>query len=244
MDTSFWIQCNPKIKIENTAKKYFNEYLYKLVLYAPVGRIIDAKGTVEQALEHRKVMTKNINHAGWWGQRFSKDLENANVELLAKLREIRQDRALGLKLRVEEPRIQIYAKTADELVKLVKEQFDPDWYQYVETVAGPANKVCEDLLNSGGIIRKTNNGFKYKVIIRDGRYGDDTKRNVLNYLINLGEEQAHVTSTVFDMLHKPGNSYIWNAYFYVNDPNVTSFISLMSPGMIGNIHELIVVADK
>ena len=66
MDTSFWIQCNPKITVEHTAKKYFGEYLHKMVLYVPAGRLIHTKNDIVQELAYRK----SYNPGGsWWIKR-------------------------------------------------------------------------------------------------------------------------------------------------------------------------------
>jgi hypothetical protein len=81
MDTSYWIQCNPKVSVEHTTKKYFGKYLYKLVLYAPAGRLIHSKGSMAQELQYRR----SFNHGGSWRYKnLSKDAENADIEFLKK----------------------------------------------------------------------------------------------------------------------------------------------------------------
>ena len=242
MDTSFWLQYSPKITVEHTVKKYFGKYLYKLVLYAPAGRLIDSKGSMTDALEHRKTVHKNINHAGWWGHRYQKDLDNADTELLDRLRDIRHDRSLGLKLRVEEPRVQIYATTEQQLQTLTSTYF-AKWGMYIEGVSGPEDANAEAVLNTGAIIRKNDTGYRYKIILKDGRYELDTKQQILNYLLNLGPDEIKMSNTVIHMLSKNTN-YIWNLYFYANDPRITSFLELISPGIVSNTHELIVMPHK
>ncbi|CAB5215119.1 hypothetical protein UFOVP190_403 [uncultured Caudovirales phage] len=242
MDTSFWLQCNPKITVDHTAKKYFGQYLYKLVIYAPAGRLIDSKGSMTDALEHRRTVHKNINHAGWWGHRYQKDLDNADTDLLNKLRDIRHDRSLGLKLRVEEPRVQIYATTEQQLQNLVNAHF-AKWKQSIEGFSGPEDADAEAVLNTGAIIRKNDVGYRYKIILKDGRYENDTKQQILNYLLNLGPDEIKMSSTAIQTLSKSSN-YIWNLYFYANDTRITNFLELISPGIISNTHELIVMPHK
>jgi hypothetical protein len=245
MDTSAWIQYNPKITVDHTLKKYYGKYLYKLVVYAPAGRLINSKPkeSVEQALARRREIFSNISHGSWWGIRQNQDLANANVELLEILRGIRLQRLPSVKLRVEEPRVQIYAETQQQLLDLVNTHFGSQFYSHIESVAGPADSRAEAILNSGAIIRKTEAGYRYKVILRDGRYGADAKQNILQYLLNLGEDQAHLPKSAHDMLSK-STSYAWNLYFFANDPQVTSFLSLIQPGLVSNIHELVVLANK
>ena len=241
MDTSFWIQLNPKITVEHTTKKYFGRFLYKIVVYCPAGRLIDSKGDMPSALEHRRSISKHINHSGWWGVRQNRDLDNANIELLDCFRNLRRNSS-GLKLRVEEPRIQIYSANEEDLINLIETQLQP-FANYVEAISGPANEACADILNSGAIIRKTDIGYTHKVILRDGRYSSDTKENLLSYLTSIGPENINVPTSLINMLTKH-SSFIWNAYFYTNDPSVITFINLMHPGLVLNIHELIVMPHK
>jgi hypothetical protein len=243
MDISFWIQCNPNITVEHTTKKYFGKFLYKLVVYCPAGRLIDSKGNMPDALAHRRMISKNVNHGGWWGYRFNKDLDNANVEFLNQLREIRLDRGLGIKLRVEEPMVQIYAKSAGDLQNLVTTHFSNDQRQYVKAVAGPKDAAAEAVLNSGAIIRRENNGYRYKIILKDGRYTPAIKQSLLQYLENQGPEQVQLSRTAREMLNKT-TSFVWNLYFYSNDVNVITFLNLISPGIVSNYHELVVLDNK
>jgi hypothetical protein len=239
MDTSFWIRCNPKVTVEHTTKKYFGKFLYKVVLYCPAGRLIDSKGPMYKELEHRKSIYKHINQSGWWGARQNRDLDHADMPLLETMRGIRKNSvSAGIKLRVEEPRIQIYAATEDELVNLVIDHLQP-FVKHIESIAGPANEEAAEVLNSGAIIRKTDNGYTHKVILRDGRYSLDVKDAVLKYLDNLQIEMVGVPGSCRTMFTK-STSYIWNCYFYTNDPSVITFLNLIQPGLVSNIHELVV----
>ena len=237
MDTSFWIQCNPKITVEHTLKKFYGRYLYKIVVYCPAGRLIDAKGTMDAELEHRKSIYKHINQSGWWGHRHNRDLDHADIPLLETLRGIRRNQS-GVKLRVEEPRIQIYAETEEDLVAIVQNQLSA-FVSSVESVAGPANDEAAEVLNSGAIIRKTDNGYTHKIIIRDGRYGSAVKETILQYLDGLHIEIIGVPKSCREMFSK-SSSYVWNCYFYTNDPSVTTFLNLIQPGLVSNCHELVV----
>jgi len=241
MDMKFWIQCNPKIAVDHTLKKYFGKYLYKIVVYAPGGRLIDDKTDIASALAHRREVIKNVTKSGWWGHRFSKDIDNADVGLLEILRDVRRNSA-GIKLRIEEPRVQIYANTEQELVDLVTNRFG-GFYLAIESVAGPADAAAESALNSGAIIRKVNTGYTHKVILRDGRYTPEIKMSMLHYLTNLQGHTLHLPDSLTAML--TGQSgYVWNGYFYTNDPSVTMFLNLIHPNLVLNIHPLVVLPHK
>lgn len=237
MDTSFWIRCNPKLTVEHTVKKFYGKYLYKIVVYCPAGRLLDSKGPMDKELTRRKEIYKHVNQSGWWGHRQNRDLNQADPLLLETLRSVKRSSS-GIKMRVEEPRIQIYASTEDELVNLVLDHLQP-YVKNIETIVGPANEHDIDVLNSGAIIRKTDNGYSHKVILRDGRYTPEVKETILQYLDSLQIEVVGVPSSCRNMLSK-STSYIWNCYFYTNDPSVTTFLTLIQPGIVSNIHELVV----
>jgi hypothetical protein len=205
--------------------------------------LIDAKGPMDAALEHRRTVAKNINHGGWWGRRTNPDLEHADVEFLDMLREVRHDRSMGIKLRVEEPMIQIYADSDATLQTFVSTHFASNQKNYVRSISGPIDSEAEAVLNSGAIIRKENNGYQYKIILKDGRYTSEIKQNLLAYLENQGLEQVQLSSSARVMLSK-STGYVWNLYFYSNDISMITFLNLISPGIVSNYHELVVLSNK
>lgn len=244
MDTSFWIRFNPKITVEHTVKKYFGKYLYRLVVYAPAGRLIESKSSMADALTHRLSITKSINYGGYWGNNGywasrNKDIDNADIEFLDCIRDIKHDKPAGIKMRVEEPRVQIYADTETALQDVVAQYFKPEHYQYIESVSGPADADAETLLNAGAIIRRKDNGYRYKILLRDGRYGAQVKSQLLQYLTGLELDQVLIPKSMIDTLEGK-SAYTWNLYFYSNDLSLNTFISLINPDLILNHHELIV----
>jgi hypothetical protein len=241
MDISAWTQYNPKIVQEHTTKKFFGRYLYRLVVFCPAGRAIDSKRDIANEIDHRHSVSANIG--GWWGQRMARNLDQADVGFLTRMRTLRHQRLTGTKMRVEEPRLQIYAESEQQLMTIVQTYFDPTDYQYIESISGPRDLAAENILNSGAIIRRRDVGYTHKVVIRDGKYSSDVKTSLLNYLVNLGGETVKVPTSCSHMLTKT-SSYMWNAYFYTNDPSIVSFITLMHPGLVSNIHELVVASYK
>lgn len=242
MDTSFWISCNPAVRVEYSFKKYFGKHLYRLVMYAPGGRQIDGIQDIGASITRRKAITGNMAN-NWWSSRRDHYLVAADVAFLTKLRELRNNRgALGIVFRLEEPRVQIYASSLDLLQDIVNTYF-AGFEKYVDGIAGPASVEAEAVLNNGGIIRKKDNGYKYKVVMRDGSYDVSTKQSVLNYLTNLGDETVHIPSGCRWQLSKSG-SYIWNCYYFLNDISVNSFVHLICPTLISNSFELVVMPNK
>jgi len=242
MDTSFWTQCNPNISIEHTVKKFYGKYLYKLVLYAPAGRLIFSSGDITDGLEYRKTFSYNQG-GSWWVRKSNSTLQDTSVSLLENIRQLKIDHLPDIKIRVEEPRIQIYSQYDQQLKDIVSKYLSVVPASYIETVSGPADIESEDILNTGAIIRKNDIGYQYKITLRDGTYSAETRKSILNYLQNLDVEQVRVPNGTFDMLARP-SPYLWGCYIYTNDLSTLTFLQLIAPGIVGNYHELIVVPHK
>jgi hypothetical protein len=241
MDIFDWIQYNPNIVQENTTKKFFGLYLYRLVVLCPGGRAIDSKQDIAKEVQHRRSISAKIG--GWWGQRMVRDLDQADVEFLGRMRILRHQKPNGIKMRVEEPRLQLYAESEEQLQNIVQVYFDQSDYRYIESIAGPESVETAVALNSGAIIRRRNLGYTHKVIIRDGKYSTEIKTSILNYLTGVDQTTVKIPRAFLQMLTK-SSSYMWNGYFYTNDPDVATFINLIHPSLVLNIHELIVTDTK
>jgi hypothetical protein len=241
MATSFWTQFNPNIKQRETVKRYFNRYLYKIVIDAPGARsILDDSASIEYSISKQMHELKRLlrfNEPYW--ERKIQQLNTADVDQLTRLRTLRQGNP-NLKFRVEEPRIQIYADTEQELTTLVG--YLKPYRQTVTEIYAPKDNTV-DLLNGDAIIRRRSNGYRYRVNFRDTTIDPDIKANLLTYLDNLTSAEVLVPKNVHRMLTRPGK-YIWSMYMYSNDLALNSFIELICPGIIAKNHELVVRPTK
>lgn len=238
MDTLFWTQSNPDIEFTHTHKQFFKKYLYKLFVYAPGGRQIDHKmdSVASALLERARAGGRMYNYGGSWRDRIDQHyIKEADALFLEYLRHVKQTNK-KVKFRIEEPNIQIYAADEADLQLIVKE-FDPAWNKYIEELMHPENDACAEVLKAGAILVSTPHKYSHKVVIRDGRYNKQIKSQVLNYLESLGD-LVKLSNGSLDMMTKPYES-MWGVFFYTNDPSVTTFLSLISPGIIANIHELV-----
>lgn len=240
MDTLFWTTLNPNTKIESSVKKYFNTHLYKLVVDCPAGRLIDTKGSLREALATRATIEENRKIMFSWVPHTSKNLAEADIKQIDRLRTLKKDKVPEIRVRVEEPRIQIYATTEAALQNVVKQYFDASDYQRIELISGPADNNAATILNSGAIIKKSSFGYRYKIILRDGRYDSQVKQNMLNYLMGIGDEHVHLPASTKYTLGNNGD-YMWGIYFYSNDLSFNSFLEIICPGAILNCHELVVL---
>jgi hypothetical protein len=238
MDISYWTQLNPNVGFEHTRKQYFKKYLYKLDVYAPGGRQIDHRmSSVREALDQRRSHSRSYNYGGSWRDQYDRHfLDSADPEFLELLRTLKRHNK-SIKFRVEEPSVSIYAETIDDLKNIVG-NFKTQHTKYIEKITYPANQQQVDLLTAGAILVSTPQKYSHKVILRDGRYSMETKAQILRYLEGL-DDLVKVSKGSYDMLTKPYAS-MWGVFFYTNDPKVTTFLNLLSPGLVSNIHELIV----
>ena len=241
MDTLFWTRSNPKILIKQTTKKYYEQYLYKLTIYSPAGRLIYDKNHLENCLNLRDHYYKAWSAGfGYAMHPFTEpDIVTINIKLLKILKDLRTN--LHIRMRIEEPLVQLYAKTEDELQQLVNGVLSP-FVDNIRIITGPQNEKAAAILDSGMIIRKKDIGYKYKMIFRDGIYTSEIKNNLLQYLITLGSD-VKIPNSVRRQLSSPHRA-LWNGYIYINDVKINTFISLIAPGLIGKLYELTILADK
>lgn len=232
MDTLYWNKLNPTVEFNSTVKQFYNQYLWRMVIDAPGGKLLYSKNpNLEEALEHRKNVEKLYNPGSWY--RRSTNVEQINLNLLSAVRAVKSDFIGQCKMRIEEPNIQFYAQ--DELtLKKVAEQLPVT--TGIKTVTGPELRTIP-LLESGAIISRVPVTYTYKFIIRDGRYTAQVKQQLLNYLDGLGED-VKLSKTCRTMLGRPYPS-IWSVYFYAQDDSIATFISLIGPNLISNIHRMV-----
>ena len=244
MDISYWTQKNPNIVVGHTTKKYFGKYLYRLAIYCPAGRLIYSVGDLTKQLTIR---TCNIGRAqpGWWGGRNDQfDLKSTNLELLTEIRSMKYNPIFSnIHVRVEEPRIQLYAATENILKDLITQTNIGLFSEHFYNINGPKDAIETQILDGDCIIRKRDIGYKYKVIFRDGSYEKEVKNNVIQYLNNIDPNIVKIPEGCKSMFSK-SYSLIWGCYFYTNDLSVNTFLTLIAPGIISKSHELVIISDK
>ena len=205
-----------------------------MVIYAQAGRLLASKHNLESALERRRNLTKSYNYAGSWYNTRHNNLDKVNINLLESVRQIKSDFGAQIRIRIEEPQIQFYAEdeaTLQNIAQLLESR------DCIQSINGPSDAEAEKLLKTGAILRQSAVDYRYKVIVRDGRYSSQCKQQLLNYLTSLGDE-IRLTKGCIEMLNKTYPS-MWGIFFYTNDPNLVTFIHLIDPTLISNIHELV-----
>ncbi len=244
LDMSYWTKANPCIAVEHTQKKFFGRYLYRLILNVRGIDLIKDTGSFESSLLARQLVANRFGYIGHWNYKYfyKVKLEDLDLTALEILRNFKNQCPAGVRLRVEEPRMIIYAGSEEILKDILGDQLQSVSKVHLHSITGPKNAETAELLNSGAILRKTDIGYRYKILFRDGRYGQEIKQQILGYLINFLPNSVEILPSTYQMLS--GNSqYLRSGYFYSDSSEITQMISLICPGIILNCHELI-VQDK
>lgn len=245
MDTSFWTQLNPTVKCIETKKKFFNQYLYKAVVHTPGCRIINDNKILYKGVEH--LLNQRINllestanyRIGSWSSSYTqRRVEylkvHARIDQLEYWISIRNALKGSIKLRLEEPNLSVYCNDQELLYCLLVKNYP----ERVEEIHSPANEKSIEILNRGEIIFKSYPEFQYKIMLRENKIKDvETKRTLLDYLYNLGDDEVCLTKSLVKHL---GSNHMWfpGGYFYAKDEKIVTFINLIAPECIAGIYKL------
>lgn len=242
MDTLFWTTLNPNITVEETTKQFYGRFFYRLVINAPGARSIDAKVSINVALEQRRAYARSYNYGGsWWGGRERALVDNADPVLLNILKDVKQLYAEDIRMRIEEPNVQIYSEDLQVLHTIAARINSATLMNdtALVSISMPRNEAAKEMLRNGVIIKKNAQEFKYKIMFKDGRYSQTAKTQILNYLMSL-EDTVKVPLSSQRMLTNTFES-CWGVYFYSKDVSIITFIKLIEPTIVSNIHELTVL---
>lgn len=240
-----WTNLNPTVKIVATKKKFFNNYLYKVVVWCPGGRLINSRldQDAEVLLSRRiKLLSdqRTYNYGGSWFSSMAtihgKELEaNGRADQLQHLINIKQQYKDRIKIRIEEPNVGIYCNDEGLLYSLM----NANYLDRIKEVHRPMDDRAVDVLNRGEIITKKEPEFAFKVVLRDFVFADkDVKINILDHLYNLDkDDQVCLTKGITKHL---GSSlhYFPGGYFYAKDEQTMTFVNLICPGLISGIFKL------
>jgi hypothetical protein len=121
------------------------------------------------------------------------------------------------------------------LYRLANEQF-VGFRHTLLSVFRPSNPTRLEQLADGNIIMKQDLGYRYKFLIRDGRYGKENKQALVNYLDQLGD-LVKVSPTVRRSLAI--GDHMYRCWFYSNEIELGTMIDLITPGAISKIHTIV-----
>jgi hypothetical protein len=238
MDISFWKNLSPDIEFENTSKKYFGQYLYKLEVYAPGCKSIHATD-IPKDLTSRGRTHPGYNLGGsWWNIKLQNWLSKADMSQLSRLQYIKNIFP-DVKVRTQEPTISFYATSEDVLKNIILEM-DKVHQANVKNITGPESAEIGELLsNNNKILVKRKPAYQYKVCLREKKFATESRQQILSYLDSLGELIKIPTGTRTQLIRTHG--WLWGCYFYTNDPGVVDFVRLLNPDIVREVSELIYI---
>ena len=121
MDTLYWKRLSESVQIANTTKQFYSKYLYKMVLNAPGCKSI-ADNDIASSLSYRTLHSRTVNYGGsWYGARDTRFASEADVVWLERLKALKLSNP-DIKVRCEEPKVQIYTPDEATLKQVVAYQ--------------------------------------------------------------------------------------------------------------------------
>ena len=235
MDTLFWKSLSPSIEVLSSTKQFYNEYYFRLDIYAPGCKSIRCDN-VSDDIERRRNWVRNYRRQGsWWNKQLAEYLQHADIGFLHSLKDLYYEYP-DVKIRTEEPKVSVYA--TDELVlQSVAKSMDQDYRNNLTSITGPANEEIKALLDKHIVLVKKPPKYRYRVWLREKQFDTEIRHQVLAYLDSLGD-LVRISDHSRDNLEKPHN-WIWGANFFTNDKHVATFLTLIHPDLIREVSELV-----
>lgn len=234
MDILSWTKLNPNVSLETVTKRFFNQYCYKLDLEIHGCSFLRyPEVPISNQIEHRRKINRKINYGGTW-RHVTQTPDAQDVRALEYLMTNYIVTPGPFKFRIEEPTLSVYAHDENDLYafanrfcKAVKNN------RQIKRVHRPKTQEHLDLLNQGYTVKQNKKGFRYKVLLREGRYNYTVKQQLYSYLKNL-EDHVWLPAHLKETLEKPYDSF-WGSYFYTNDLGILTMISLINPSFVRSV---------
>ena len=226
---------NPKITVESVTKRFFNRYCYKLDLEIHGSAFLRyPEVPILDQIEHRKKVNRRINFAGTWRNYISQTPDKEDIKALSCLLDNYITCPAELKFRIEEPTVSVYAESEEDLYQLAHLLYRTvKNNRHIKRIHRPKTQEHLDLLEQGFTVKQNKKGYRYKVLLREGRYNLAVKQQLLNYLRNLNQDVL-LPRHLEEALEKPYDSF-WGSYFYSNDLGIVTMISLIHPNFVRSV---------
>lgn len=237
MDSFDWKKLNSNVQVDDTKKKYYGKYYCSLKYFCPGGRIIFhtnlSECSLTDAVAQRQAYHRQFNYGGSWRAQKER-IERIDVDQLNAMNNIKIKYSTDIKFRIEEPLLKIYARNESTIISIANEL--SSWGDKLQHVSRPQNDAAQAHLDNGAIITKTDIGYKYKIMCKDGTCNN--KESIVGYLTAL-EDQVKVSKSVWRNLKSYKSGWTWGIWFYANDPQLVNMLHIIEPGFVTNIHEMV-----
>lgn len=239
MDILFWKNLSKDIKIKDTTKLYFKQYLYKLDVYAPGCKSIGSSDIAED-ITNRQIVARTYGTGSWWNIRLRNVLAEADVQWLRSLQDTIAEYP-GIKTRIEDPKISFYCDSEVQAESLAR-AIDIDYRHMIRSITGPCSAQAQDLLEKNKVLVKKPPEYRYRVWFKEKQFSQDTMQQIYNYLVQLGDV-VKIPDRAHEHLNKVAD-WIWGVYFYTNDPGIADCVSLIHPDIVREVSEMVCLDNK
>jgi hypothetical protein len=233
MDTLFWTAFNPNIQLLETKKPMHGNCLYRLCIWANGSSLLRERDADLVELVKMRNQSRRYNPGGSW--RMPRQITSDDTELLQIVKQARDAISDSVKVRIEDPCVQFYSADPQPLQDLATQLAYRDnghFYSWMR----PANPTSHAVLLEGKVIRKRPPKFQYKVIIRDGKFSDQTRTGLKNWLGHQSADEVHAPRALMNMLSS-NHRFIWGGYIYINDLRNATFLGMIDPNLVAKIEE-------
>ena len=235
MATLSWTKLNQTVKLEDTTKKFFKRYLYRARLYVPGARLTQGYGTksLEELISFRKQMTeKYYNYGGSWlakKRSYNTDIRLQDLEYWQEQMRTVSD----FHFRIEEPWLCVYHNSQAYLYSLISQSPSQD---RLLSVCVPRNLASIAALDAGEILVRSDNGYNYKINLREGRMTAQIADSLLNLLESQGDAVKMTKSCEQNLRNR--NVWFTKTYFYSKDLQILTMINLIDPDIVSEFFKL------
>jgi len=240
MDTSFWKNLSPSIKVLSSSKQFYNQYYYKLDINAPGCKSIRCDDIAVDISKRQEWVRDYKRQGSWYNKQLYKYLKESDVGFLYSLKDLYYEYP-DVKIRTEEPKISVYA--ADELMlQSVARSIDADYKDKIISITGPASDEIKALLNKNVILVKNPPKYRYRIWFKEKQFTHEARSQLLSYLTSLGD-LVRMSDHTKESLGKPYD-WIWGSYVYSNDRDIATFIKLIHPDFVREVSEFVCPENK
>ena len=241
MDSLYWTSLNPKVKLKQTNKLFWNKYAYKVKLFVPGGnylsswtssmyRGVDASTYVSRRLRRAGIFPVNVFKSSALADRINKREEKLSVHLsdpttLELLKKAKLD--TDIMFRVKEPNISLFHTDENVLKEVVQKLSRPE--QRLIEVHGITNSKHAKSLKPN-VILNSEIPYNYKVYLRLTPNVRNNGPQILQYLDTLGKDNVSYPKSFKHELQLRGHGWHTVTYFYCKDQGILDFINLICPG--------------
>jgi hypothetical protein len=240
MDISYWKNLSPSIEVLSSTKQFYNQYYYRLDIYAPGCKSIRCNDIAIDIGKRLGWVRDYKRQGSWHNKQLFKYLKEADVGFLHSLSNLYYEYP-DVKIRTEEPKISVYA-TDELMIKSVAQSIDPDNRSKITSITGPENNEIKAILDKHVVLVKKPPKYKYRIWFKEKQFSYDTRTQILSYLQSLGD-LVRINQHTTESLSRP-HDWIWGSYFYSNDRHVATFITLINPDIIREVSELVCLDNK